>query len=529
MLKPIASLFLTFAFAMTAAAERKVAKDLENLKPDSTVDVIVQYRKTPIAAHHQKIEARGGKHKTDLSLIKGGHYSVPVSLLAELEKDDEVVAISPDRQLRPMLDTTRATAGFTSAKAGGYMGTGIGVAVIDSGVYSPYLGNVVYTKNFTTATTTGDWYGHGTHVAGIIGNSGTANGGLAAGVKIISLKVLDDNGVGRDSWVIAAITEAIRVKATYNIRVINLSVGRPVAESYKTDPLCQAVEQAWKAGIVVVVAAGNEGRNNSKNTQGYATITSPGNDPYVITVGAMKTNGTTSRSDDTVASYSSKGPTLLDHVAKPDILAPGNKVVSTLYYNCDMVMLYPGNSVNDNYFRLSGTSMAAPVVSAAAALVLQKFPTLTPDQVKARLMRTATKTFPLSSTTTDPVTYVSYTSQYDVFTVGAGYLDVWAALNDTTPMTGTALALSPTVVLSPYNVISLVYGNNVVWGTNVVWGNNVVWGTNIVWGTNVVWGTSVVWGMGNTAGQNVVWGESIVWGSGTPAAEAASIAINGEN
>lgn len=171
----------------------------------------------------------------------------------------------------------------------------------------------------------------------------------------------------------------------------------------------------------------------------------------------MKTNGTTSRSDDTVASYSSKGPTLLDHVAKPDILAPGNKVVSTLYYNCNMVTLYPGNSMNSNYFCLRGTSMAAPVVSAAAALVLQKFPTLTPDQVKARLMLTATKTFPATSVAIDPVTLVTYTSQYDVFTVGAGYLDVWAALNDTTPMTGTALALSPTVALSPSNVISLVY------------------------------------------------------------------------
>ena len=128
--------------------------------------------------------------------------------------------------------------------------------------------------------------------------------------------------------VIAAINTAINLKTRYNIRVINLSLGRPVYESYNLDPLCKAVEAAWKAGIVVVVAAGNDGRNNSAGTNGYGTIMAPGNDPYVITVGAMKTMGTYSRSDDLIASYSSKGPTLIDHIVKPDLVAPGNRVVS---------------------------------------------------------------------------------------------------------------------------------------------------------------------------------------------------------
>src|SRR5262249_14280505 len=142
------------------------------------------------------------------------------------------------------------------------------------------------------------------------------------------LRVLDKNGNGTESAVINAIQQAINLKSKYNIRVINLSLGRPVFESYTLDPLCQAVEQAWKASIVVVVAAGNQGRNNSAGTNGYATITAPGNDPYVITVGAMKTMGTPSRSDDLIASYSSKGPTLYDHVVKPDLVAPGNRLVS---------------------------------------------------------------------------------------------------------------------------------------------------------------------------------------------------------
>ena len=124
-----------------------------------------------------------------------------------------------------------------------------------------------------------------------------------------------------DSAVISAIQRAIELKSTYNIRVMNLSLGRPVAESCALDPLCQAVEQAWEAGIVVVVAAGNEGRDNSAST-GYATVNCPGNSPFVITVGAINTLGTLSRLDDKVTSYSSKGPTLIDHYIKPDLVAP---------------------------------------------------------------------------------------------------------------------------------------------------------------------------------------------------------------
>ena len=154
--------------------------------------------------------------------------------------------------------------------------------------------------------------------------------GIADNANLINLRVLDQNGAGRDSAVIAAIQKAISLKSKYNIRVINLSLGRPVYESYKLDPLCQAVEAAWKAGIVVVVAAGNEGRNDSAHTDGYGTIAAPGNDPYAITVGAMKPMGTPTRADDLIASYSSKGPTLIDHIVKPDIVAPGNMMISVL-------------------------------------------------------------------------------------------------------------------------------------------------------------------------------------------------------
>jgi serine protease AprX len=177
-----------------------------------------------------------------------------------------------------------------------------------------------------------------------------------------------------------------------------------VYESYTQDPLCRAVEQAWNAGIVVVVAAGNEGRDNSVGNGGYGTITAPGNDPFAITVGAMNTRGGRDRTGVVPTSYSSRGPTAIDHVVKPDLVAPGNLVVSLYTSGLNLNHAAPGNAVahslyqtnGDNntssvYYVLSGTSMAAPMVSAAAALMIQKEPTLTPDEVKARLMRSAYK------------------------------------------------------------------------------------------------------------------------------------------
>ncbi len=536
----------------------KIARDLDNVAPGSTVDVIIQYRQAPTAAHHQRVHDKGGEYKGDLSVIKGGHYGVPAKALAELANDPDVVAISPDRPLQGALDNAVPAVFGDLAQRYGWDGSGIGVAVLDSGIadiadlQSKNSNNsrIVYAETFVPRNAPTDNYGHGTHVAGIIaGNGASSTGsaykvtlrGIAANANLINLRVLDSNGVGADSYVIAAIQRAIQLKNEYNIRVMNLSVGRPIAESYMTDPLCQAVEAAWKAGIVVVVAAGNAGRDNSQNTSGYGTITSPGNDPYVITVGAMKTLGTPSRSDDLIASYSSKGPTLLDHIVKPDLVAPGNRIISATSTGMKLAANYATNRVSNSYymttgtgrsfdyFTLSGTSMASPMVSGAAALLLQQNPSLTADQVKARLMKTASRGFLSSSTATDPLTGITYTSQYDIFTVGAGYLDIWAALNDTTPATGTAL--SPTVTLDSVNQkVSLVFANGMVWGTNLVWGTNIVWGTGVVSSTNVVWGTGIVWGTGgNPSGTSIVWGTNIVWGTGTPAGEAAGIAINGEN
>jgi len=415
-------------------------------------------------------------------------------------------------------------------------GTGVGVAVIDSGVAdhadlhnASGASRVVYSQSFVPGdTTTPDKFGHGTHVAGLIGGSGVSSGvangylakyaGVAPNVNIINLRVLDQNGSGTDSQVIAAIQQAIALKNTYNIRVISMSLGRPVFESYTLDPVDQAVEAAWQAGIVVVVAGGNRGRDNSMGTHGFATIGVPGNDPAVITVGATRTFNTATRVDDAIASYSSKGPTLVDHLVKPDIVAPGNRLVSLLASGSTLdkanKSLEIGPAVGTpKYLRLSGTSMATPLVSGAIALMLQQNPALTPDQVKARLMKTAWKGFNQYTSSLDNFG-TTYSNQYDIFTYGAGYLDIDAALNNTDLATG--VALSPTAVYDPstgtvslINTTSVVWGStSVVWGaTSVVWGNSVVWGANTIQGTSVVWGsTSVVWGANSISGFSVVWG-----------------------
>jgi serine protease AprX len=551
-----------------ALARTKLSPEL-HAKSGMPVNVIVQFTSDPTERHIGKVISKGAALKQKLSVVHGAAFtSVSSDALSQLAQDPEVAYISLDRPVHGTsnFDYTPETVNAPWAwQQESLDGTGIGVAVIDSGVYAvgdlywynpingSYGSRVVYSQSFVRGTTdASDFYGHGTHVAGIIASAGWFSSGshfshtfkgIAPNANIINLRALDQNGVGSDSSVIAAIDAAIKLKSRYNIRVINLSLGRQVYESYTIDPLCQAVESAWKAGIVVVVAAGNQGRNNSAGTNGYGTIAAPGNDPYVITVGAMKTANTPDRGDDTVASYSSKGPTAFDHVVKPDVVAPGNKVVSLLSPRSRLPLIYPavdvlmseyadssiqqlvmtftGSDLSPSYMRLSGTSMAAPAVSGAAALMIQADPTLTPDTVKARLMESATKTFPARSTTTDSATGQTYVSSYDIFTVGAGYLDIEGALLNTNVVPSTFTAHSPTVAYdSTRGIVYMVSNTSVVWGSSAAWGQSVVWGStefssSTVNGQPVVAGESVVWGAGSANGFSVLWGSSVVWGSST--------------
>src|SRR6266404_2516574 len=545
-------LLVLSAMPSYAGSGNKFSADLQQRAAgaNSMVTVIVQFRQMPDNASIKTMQLGGAAIKSKLHTIRAVTMRVPVSMLANLAKDPNVAYITPDRPVSMTWgneDYSTAVEADVAAAQFAQDGTGVGVAIIDSGVAdhgdlhdASGASRVVYSESFVAGdTTTPDKFGHGSHVAGLIGgtgsNSGSANGylaryaGTAPNVNIINLRVLDQNGSGTDSQVIAAIQQAIALQSTYNIRVINMSLGRPVFESYTLDPVDQAVEAAWKAGIVVVVAAGNNGRCAATN--GYATIGAPGNDPAVITVGATLTLGTATRVDDTIASYSSKGPTAIDHIVKPDLVAPGNRLVSLRAAGSTLDATRPQNQVAPSspsygkaaYFVLSGTSMSTPVVSGAAALMLQKNPALTPDQVKARLMKSAWKGFSQYSWSSDMLGNV-YNNEYDVFTYGAGYLDIDAALNNMDLANG--LALSPTATIHPNGNVTIANtsssafgGTSVVWGsTSVVWGDSVVWGANTISSNSVVWGAqSVVWGATSVSGFSVVWGAMATTDSSTAA------------
>jgi serine protease AprX len=536
---------------LNATTKAKISYDLWKAPLFSTQNVIIQWVPKPEDKHYDRVRARGAVLRHRLNLIRGGAFTkFPAWALPFVAADPDIKFISSDRPVRmtSMVPLVSSANMFPSQSVDadiawgntGLDGSGVGIALIDSGVRQhPDLNDingasrVVYSESFITGTDADDYYGHGTHVGGIMAGNAASVGyneqvrGIAPNANIIDLRVLDANGSGNDSAVIAAIQRAIQLKDKYNIRVINLSLGRGIYESYTLDPLCQAVEQAWKAGIAVVVAAGNDGRDTSLGTQGYGTINVPGNDPYVITVGATATSVNVIRINDTIASYSSKGPSLIDHVVKPDLVAPGNRIVSLrsagstldLNYSRYAVTLCDGTTLTSctagstpKYFRLSGTSMSTPMVSGALALMFQQNPALTPDQAKARLMKTAWKGFMQYSSTTS-AQGVKFGNQYDIFTYGAGYLDIAAALNNTD--VATAPALSPTAYYDP--VTGNVYFSanpNAVWNTSVLWGSSVIWGSNVfVNGTSVLWGSSVLWGASTTSGTSVLWGSSILWGA----------------
>jgi serine protease AprX len=565
-------LLLLLAAPLTMLADNsKISPDLQSSTYTGQTQVVVQYAPGTqltcsgilglLGCVVNDVLKLGGTVLGQLPIVNGLVASLDYNGIVSLSNQSNVVYISKDRTLTPFFDNAAPAVNASAAWQSNYTGAGIGVALIDSGVNNhpdlvttgllPYS-RIVYSKSFVPGdSSAADAYGHGTHIAGLIAGNGLSSTGplfsqnfkgIAPGANIVNLRVLDANGSANDSSVIAAINQAVSLKSQYNIRVINLSLGRGVFESYKLDPLCQAVEKAWKNGIVVVVAAGNNGR--FLPTSGYGTVTSPGNDPYVLTVGSMKPMGTPQRTDDLIASYSSKGPTMLDHIVKPDVVAPGNLLVSTetsntTLYNTELgnrvpysAYMYGGlSSPSKFYFELSGTSMATGVVSGAVADLLQAHPTLTPDQVKARLMKTASKSFPTSSSVYDPVSGITYTSQYDVFTVGAGYVDLAAALASTELASGSAM--SPTAVYNSNtgnvtltSATSAVWGSSQAWSGPAVWGNTqfvggsaIMWGSTttsgsaIMWGSSGLWGSAIMWGSSNASGFSAIWSDAIMWGS----------------
>ena len=327
-------------------------------------------------------------------LRQGGALTISPDQLEAISRD-AAGHVSADAIVESTMSVSAASIGADQVwdglgAAGSFTGAGIGVAVLDSGIsdHVDLSGRVVAAVDLVDENGNGeDRYGHGTHVAGIVAG-GSGSGGVAPGVHLINVRVLNEEGWGHASTVIAGIDWAIEHKDQYRIRILNLSLGAGVLESYRDDPLGQAVERAVNAGIVVVCSAGNFGKTE-EGTPVIGGVTSPGNTPSALTVGAINTFGTAARSDDEVTSYSSRGPTAIDYVLKPDLVAPGNKVVSLQAPASYLATNYPERQVPGGYLKLSGTSMSAAVVSGAAALLLESNPELTPQQVKVALQSSA--------------------------------------------------------------------------------------------------------------------------------------------
>jgi serine protease AprX len=419
---------------------------------------------------------------------------VPNAALRGLAASPFIERISLDRDIAGAMERTGITVGASAVREEfGYDGSGVGVAIVDSGITAWHDDlseggtgqRVARFVDFVSGETTAhDDYGHGTHVAGIIAGNGMdsdgARTGIAPGAHLIVLRVLDATGRGHISDVIAAIDYTIEHRDELNIRVLNLSVASGVYESYITDPLTLATERAVQSGIVVVAAAGNNGRTALDRTQ-YGGITSPGNAPWVLTVGASSHMGTIDRGDDTVPRFSSRGPTAVDYGAKPDLVAPGVGIESlsnpgSTLYTTSAAFLLSGTRETPElpYMSLSGTSMSAPVVSGTVALMLQANPTLTPNAVKAILQYTA-EIYP----------------NYDPLTEGAGFLNAKGA---------TELAR---YLASPDSV---PYPDSGGWGVRVIWGNKVYKGGRLNTTANA-WPTSVRWGAMTVNGFKVAWGD----------------------
>ncbi len=453
-------------------------------RPDDMVGVIVQ--KTAKDTQVEGLVARlGGAVMDDLHIINAFSAKLPAKAIVQLSQADGVRWVSLDA---PMIKTACAQCVDTTNLKNAYVrairadqvwnvspylqGQGIGVAVVDSGVnpqqdlytvmgVNRLVAAVAYNDGYNQSVY--DGYGHGNHVAGIIGGNGSrSNGayiGVAPMVNIVNVKVSDDQGVSNASNVVKGLQWINDNKARYNIKGVNLSLNSAVPASYNTDPIDAAVEILWFNKVVVVVSSGNLGKN---------ALYPPANDPFVITVGATDDKGTASLADDVIASYSGSGNTT-DGLKKPDLVAPGTNIVALMANpNSVLATAHPANVVNGIYFRMSGTSMAAPMVAGAAALLLQDEPNLTPDQVKYRLMATANKSWP----------------GYAANRAGAGYLDVYAAVKGTTT-TSANTGLSASKMLwsgsGPINWTSVNW-NSVNWNSvnwNSVNWNSVNWNSDI--------------------------------------------------
>jgi serine protease AprX len=408
----------------------KALLDAARSRGDATFDVIVQGAGTGSDGVAAALAAERGKGR-------GKAKGVTKHLRAT---NAQVAAITEDAPMVPTAFSNDAdwpsVSGLSSLwnSFGSWCGSAStmpAIAVVDSGIdasRSDFGGRVVAQATFVSAgaNAAGDGRGHGTFVASIAAGEAAGHAGGAPIAKLVSVDVVNDAGVALTSDVIAGIDWLIQNKDAYGIRVANFSLHSARRSTFMFDPLNKAVEKLWLSGVVVVAAAGNY----AVSGQASGVLHSPGNDPFVITVGAVDLNGTRSVTNDYPAPWSAFGYTL-DGFAKPDLLAPGRYMIGAIPAGSTMALDRPDRIVTPGYMRLSGTSFAAPVVSAAAADVLAAHPAWTPDQVKGALLATAKKL-----------------GRIDPLSAGAGEVNAYTAAQ-TTSAPNPNLALAKFVVPDP--------------------------------------------------------------------------------
>ncbi|HJR18975.1 MAG TPA: S8 family peptidase [Actinomycetota bacterium] len=403
------------------------------------VNLIVRARPGAVREAVRAVTLAGGAVTKDLPIVNGFAATVPASEISGLARVAGVYTLTLDRKVAvseggnpPSPDSVyRKVVKADTVNNAGYKGQGITVAVVDTGITEVadlngrivdvnnggLFGGTSPCKNFSGESTCNDTYGHGTFIAGIIAGNGAASGGEWKGVapqaKLLSVKIAGSTGAADVSTLLAALQWIVSYRSTYNIKVVNLSLGTNGTQSYRTDPLNYAVQKVWDSGVVVVVSAGNLGPEPG-------TISKPGDDPWVITVGATDDQGTNGIGDDTVPNFSAHGPTAADGVAKPDVAAPGGHIVSLRAPGSEIDTRFP-NYIDGAYRKGSGTSMSAAVVSGTAALMIQRNPSWTPNRVKYALVNTARQ-----SASNDPMA------------VGSGVVDAYEAAFDAPSGTANA-------------------------------------------------------------------------------------------
>jgi len=388
--------------------------------PANTFPVIVQGKGGNQAAH-AVAEVLGLSVKTarTFSSIDGVAVDLTGAQILAVASDKHVTAITADSRVRLAVaaPTTEKWPYVTGVQK--YWASGVNpaapaatIAIVDSGIDATrpeFAGRIAASVNLSSlpGNSAGDGRGHGTFVAGIAAGDLQGKTGAAPGAKIVSLDVMDDQGMAKTSDVIAAADWILANKSKYGIRVANFSLHSAVANSFMYDPLDKAVERLWFNNVVVVVAAGNYGKPDGPSGVPFA----PGNDPFVITVGASDTGRSVSTNDDVAAPWSAYGYTL-DGFAKPDIAAPGRYMVGPVPVTSTLYSERADHVVEPGYMELSGTSFSAPIVSGVAALILGKHPEFTPDQVKGALM-VGTKPMPQAAGLSEGVGEVNASRSID--------------------------------------------------------------------------------------------------------------------